>query len=133
MEDIYLYIKLLLALVCGGIIGWERQIYHKYAGMRTHTLVCIGTALLTALAVDIYGITDMAGRIVAGIITGIGFLGAGMIMNGKGNVRGLTSAATIWITGVIGIIVGYGYYFLGAVATLVTILTLLLKEIKNNN
>jgi putative Mg2+ transporter-C (MgtC) family protein len=129
MENLIIYIKLLVAILAGGMIGFQREFYHKFAGLRTHILVCAGTALLASLSFAMYGISDSTGRIIAGIITGIGFLGAGTIISSpEGYVKGLTSAATIWITGIIGIVIGVGYYFLGITAAIITVIVLLFKD-----
>jgi len=129
MEGLIIYVKLFLAILAGGIIGFQRETHHKFAGLRTHILVCAGTALLTALAIDMYGATEITGRIIAGIITGIGFLGAGTIISSpEGYVKGLTSAATIWVTGIIGIVIGSGYYFLGIIVSLIIVIILFLKD-----
>ena len=106
--------KLLIAVMLGGIIGFERELAGKPAGLRTNILICIGAALLMDLSirlsiVDGKRIGDPA-RIAAQIVTGVGFLGAGTIMQGQGMVTGLTSAATIWVVAAIGMTVGAGYY-----------------------
>ena len=98
-----LLLKLALAVVLGGAIGLEREIKGKPAGLRTNILICIGAALLSDTSIRI-------GRIAAQIVSGIGFIGAGTIMQGGGTVTGLTSAATIWVVAAIGIAVGAGYY-----------------------
>ena len=112
-----LLIKLLLAVLLGGIIGFEREIAGKPAGLRTNILICIGAALLMDLSTRI-GLVDGKrvgdpGRIAAQIVSGVGFLGAGTIMQAQGMVTGLTSAATIWVVAAIGMTVGAGYYVEG--------------------
>lgn len=130
MNELIVFGKTLVAMVAGGIIGFEREKLHKYAGLRTHMLVCASTALLTGFSVDAYGSNDTTGRIVAGVITGIGFLCAGTIMSSNdGHITGLTSAATIWCTGIVGIVIGYGYYLLGMQASFLVVVTLLLKKV----
>jgi len=106
--------KLLLAVVLGGAIGLEREIKAKPAGLRTNILICVGAALLTDVSIRIaiiggQRVGDPA-RLAAQIVSGIGFIGAGTIMQGGGTVTGLTSAATIWVVAAIGIAVGAGYY-----------------------
>jgi len=104
--------RLLLSTVLGAAIGWERFVDRKSAGLRTHTLVCLGaTAFVVAgeryLAGHVYAGVDPT-RIVQGVITGVGFLGAGTIIQSGGSVHGLTTAATIWLTAAIGMAAGTG-------------------------
>ena len=106
------YWSLLLAMVLGSIVGWERFLDHKPAGLRTHTLVALGAAGVMVAAKGMMGDDPAAhremSRVVQGVITGIGFLGAGSIIQGKGSVRGLTTAASIWIVAAIGVAAGGG-------------------------
>jgi putative Mg2+ transporter-C (MgtC) family protein len=126
-------VRLLAALGIGGAIGFERSYHGRPAGFRTHALVCLSTSLL--MLVTVYenrwfpGLSE--GRIVLdptrmaqGIMTGIGFLGAGTIMKEGPTVRGLTTAASIWITAAIGTLIGIGFYFPALVATVLTLGTL---------
>jgi putative Mg2+ transporter-C (MgtC) family protein len=124
---------LLLALLAGGLIGLERSINGRPAGFRTHALVCVSSALLMLLTVyqikllpdiPIESVRIDPTRMAQGIMTGIGFLGAGVIMKEGLAVRGLTTAASIWITASIGILVGIGFYYAAAVGTLITLGTL---------
>ena len=102
---------LLLALILGAAIGWERERAEKPAGLRTNILICIGAALLADLSLQVAatssGPTD-ASRIAAQIVTGVGFLGAGTIIQSGGGVTGLTTAATLWVVAAIGMAVGLG-------------------------
>src|SRR6476659_1920322 len=112
-----LLIKLALAVLLGGIIGFERELAGKPAGLRTNILICIGAALLMDVSTRV-GIIDGhrvgdPGRIAAQIVSGIGFLGAGTILQGQGVVTGLTSAATIWVVAAIGMTVGAGFFIEG--------------------
>jgi putative Mg2+ transporter-C (MgtC) family protein len=111
-----LLLKLLLAVLLGGVIGLEREIAGKPAGLRTNILICIGAALLTDVSIEITRgklpgtqLGDPS-RLAAQIVSGIGFIGAGTIMQARGTVTGLTSAATIWVVAAIGITVGAGKY-----------------------
>jgi putative Mg2+ transporter-C (MgtC) family protein len=109
-----LLIKLSLAVFLGGIIGFERELSGKPAGLRTNILICLGVALLMDVSnriglVDGQRIGDPA-RIAAQVVSGVGFLGAGTIMQGQGVVTGLTSAATIWVVAAIGLTIGGGFY-----------------------
>lgn len=125
--------RLFVALLVGGLIGLERTYRGRPAGFRTHALVCLSTSLL--MLITVYetrwfpGITQ--GRIsldptrmAQGIMTGIGFLGAGTIMREGLSVRGLTTAASLWITAAIGILIGIGFFFPALVATVLTLATL---------
>ncbi len=130
MEVIYeQVIRLILAVVLGGLIGWEREKWHKPAGLRTHMLVCIGAALLTIISVG-YFREDYA-RIVSGVITGIGFIGAGTIIaQGKKGIHGLTTAASLWAVAAIGICVGIGWYGLAVITAVLIMLILFLGGYK---
>jgi putative Mg2+ transporter-C (MgtC) family protein len=106
------YGYLLLAMALGAVVGWERFLDHKPAGLRTHTLVSMGAAGVMIAARGMMGDDPAAhremSRVVQGVITGIGFLGAGSILQSGGNVRGLTTAASIWIVAAIGVAAGVG-------------------------
>lgn len=126
-------IRLISALVIGGMIGLERSYHGRPAGFRTHTLVCVASSLLMLVTVyESQWFTQHAGlrvvvdptRMAQGIMTGIGFLGAGVIMKDGLSVRGLTTAASIWITAAIGILAGVGFYFPAIAATVLTLGTL---------
>jgi len=124
-------LRLFLAVILGGIIGFERESHNRPAGFRTHILVCAGSALI--MMVSAYGFSGQIGegfeadpgRIAAGVVTGIGFLGAGTILQHRGSVRGLTTAATIWVVSGVGLAAGVGFY-LGAVLTTFFVLISLL-------
>jgi putative Mg2+ transporter-C (MgtC) family protein len=98
-----------VAVVCGAIVGAERERREKPAGLRTLILVCLGSAAFTMASFAFSSNTGDSGRVAAQIVTGIGFLGAGAILHGSGFVRGMTTAATIWATAATGMIVGIGY------------------------
>ncbi len=112
-------IKLIVSAVLGGLVGFEREIHRKPAGLRTHSLVCIGSTLFTIMSVNIIGADPS--RIAAGIVVGIGFLGAGMIFRSEDRVRGLTTAAELWVLAAIGLSVGLGFYFAALITTLIVI------------
>lgn len=125
--------RLMLALAAGGIIGLERALHGREAGFRTHTLVCVSASLLMVLMVYQWSLVPQEfldtvradpTRMAQGIMTGIGFLGAGVIIKEGLTVRGLTTAASIWMTASIGIVIGLGLYFPALIATIITILTL---------
>ena len=119
-------IRLVLAFILGGIIGFERQSRGKSAGVKTHILVTLGACLVTLNGVYI-GIQTGSdpGRLSAQVITGIGFLGSGLILKDSDSIRGLTSASSIWLVGCIGIAVGSGF-ILGACVTSAMVIILLL-------
>jgi len=123
-------VRLILSAVLGGVIGMERELHRHEAGLRTHILVCMGSSLimLTSLYVfDIYkgiNVVDPS-RIAAGAITGIGFIGAGAIIRAGMSVKGLTTAASLWITAAVGLAVGCGFYLAGILASLISVIVLL--------
>jgi putative Mg2+ transporter-C (MgtC) family protein len=116
------------AAVCGAMIGLERELKDKPAGFRTNILICLGAAMYMAVGLLIVhegGETASdASRIAAQVVTGIGFLGAGCIIQERGHVRGLTTAATIWVVAAIGIVSGAGFPVLAFVSTIMVVLTL---------
>jgi putative Mg2+ transporter-C (MgtC) family protein len=101
------------ALVCGMLVGGERQRRDKPAGLRTLSLVCLGAATFTMMSFAFTTTTGDSGRVAAQIVTGIGFLGAGVILHGRRVVSGMTTAAIIWVSAAIGMVVGAGYLFAG--------------------
>jgi putative Mg2+ transporter-C (MgtC) family protein len=116
--------RLLLATVLGAAIGIEREITGKEAGLRTTILICLGAALITELSAALAGDSADRTRIAAAIVSGIGFLGAGVIIRHRGHVRGMTTAATIWVVAAIGMAAGGGQY-VAAVGTTVLVLVVL--------
>lgn len=115
-----LIFRIVVAMVLGGILGWQRQHKGRWAGVRTYALVSGGSALFTILSLISFG-TDTA-RVAAGIVTGIGFLGAGTILHRENRVEGLTTAAGLWMVAAIGMAVGLKLYVLGAVSSLLVML-----------
>jgi putative Mg2+ transporter-C (MgtC) family protein len=120
--ELEILIKIVVSTVLGLLVGFEREVHNKPAGMRTHSLVCVGSTLFTILSVSVIGAEPS--RIAAGIVTGIGFLGAGIIFQAKNKMRGITTAAELWVLAAIGISVGIGYYFAALITTLVVIFIL---------
>jgi len=119
--------KLLLSVILGGLIGIEREMAHKAAGFRTNILIVLGSMLFTVVSIRLsqaFGGQVDPGRIAASVATGLGFIGAGAIIQTRGLVHGLTTAASIWVDGGIGIAIGIGFYFAAAATTIVTILVL---------
>ncbi|MFC1674676.1 MgtC/SapB family protein [Candidatus Omnitrophota bacterium] len=129
LSESQIIIRLTLAGVLSGLVGLERQMHRRHAGLRTHILVCLGSCLimLTSLYVfDIYinKVPLDPARIAAGVIAGIGFLGAGTIIRESDRIRGLTTAASLWVIAGIGLAVGCGF-FTGAVYTTLLVLVVL--------
>ena len=124
--------RLTLALLVGGVIGWNRQAAGKPAGLRTHMLVSLGAAMfvLIPLLASTSTSIDTVSRALQGVATGVGFLGAGEILHqsadesGKPSVKGLTSAATIWLTAALGMVAGCGFWQLSLLSTLMTLFIL---------
>ena len=124
--DIVTIAQLLLAVVLGILVGTEREMVHKPAGLRTHALVSLGACLFTIISIDYFDV-DPA-RIAAGIVTGIGFIGAGSIIAEKGHVHGVTTAASLWCVAAIGLAVGVGAYVLAVVSSALVFSVLWLRK-----
>jgi putative Mg2+ transporter-C (MgtC) family protein len=125
LTDLELTQRLLLAALLGAALGIEREWRHKDAGLRTNILIAIGSALFTMMSIELTASQGDPSRIAAQIVTGIGFLGGGAIIRTKGGVHGLTTAAAIWVNAAIGVAVGGGQYHLAVIATIVTLIALL--------
>jgi len=131
-------IRLILAFILGSIIGLERERKGGHAGLRTHILVCVGSALIMLTSIYIYDIHQGKigidpGRIAAGVVAGIGFIGAGAIIRNPAGVRGLTTAASIWASAAIGLAVGCGYISAALIVTLISYITLsFLKRVEKD-
>lgn len=133
-QELIILFRITLAVVLAFIPGIERELTGKFAGLRTHILVCLGACVFTILsvygfkmhvAIDVVGINDPA-RIAAQIITGIGFIGAGTVMRHGSNVLGITTAATLWMCAAIGMSCGCGEYVTAIIASLATLFVLIL-------
>jgi putative Mg2+ transporter-C (MgtC) family protein len=118
-------VAILLAVGCGAAVGIERQLKHKPAGLRTNILICLGAAVFTIISRQMAGGQDSITRIAAQIVTGVGFLGAGAVIQDRGGIHGLTSAATIWLVAGIGMACGAGLYYLAIITTVLAILVLI--------
>lgn len=148
MDKYEVVLRLLLAIAIGGGIGYERQFKNRPAGFRTHILVCVGAAIISMIQLSLVqdtinlimqnpklaGVIGAdGGRMPSQVITGIGFLGAGTIMHEKGSVKGLTTAATLWVVGCLGLAIGYGYYWISIVSGIFVIIILVsLKNLESN-
>ncbi|MEN3038614.1 MAG: MgtC/SapB family protein [Candidatus Kryptonium sp.] len=122
MQEIHLDLfKFVLAIIFGGLIGLERELKGKPAGFRTNILICLGSALYTIISIKI---SNDPGRIAAQIVTGIGFIGAGTIIQSKGTITGITTAATIFVVAAIGLAIGSGQIILATIFTIIVLLVL---------
>jgi putative Mg2+ transporter-C (MgtC) family protein len=127
--ELEMVLRLLLAAALGAAIGYQRERARKPAGLRTHILICIGAALFAVVSAYGFGMTADPSRVAAGIVAGIGFIGAGAIIRREGGiVEGLTTAATIWAVAAIGLAAGAGLYIVSAVTTAVVSIVLLLPH-----
>lgn len=147
MEWYEVLIRLLLAVIVGGVIGYEREFKNRPAGFRTHILVCVGAAVISMIQIESInfiassfatsnslpdGFKTDVGRMGAQVISGIGFLGAGTIIHEKGSVKGLTTAASLWVVACLGLGVGMGFYYLSIASSLCVVLVLvLLKKVED--
>jgi putative Mg2+ transporter-C (MgtC) family protein len=128
LSDAELVQRLLTAAFLGAVLGFERELRQKSAGLRTNILIAVGSALFTLMSYELAGEAPGAdpGRVAAQIVTGIGFLGAGAIMRTDSGVHGLTTAATVWVNAAVGVAAGGGEYRLAFIATIVTVIVLLM-------
>ena len=128
LDYLFIIIRLTVAVILGGLIGIEREGTNHAAGLRTHILVCLGAAGITALSYalvkDAFYTTDIT-RFGAQVVSGIGFLGAGCIMVNRNKVKGLTTAAGLWTTACVGLATGLGYYIISVTITLLVLLAML--------
>jgi putative Mg2+ transporter-C (MgtC) family protein len=128
IDNLHVTIRLLLAMLLGGLVGFEREHNNNAAGLRTHILVCLGSTLIMLLS--IYGFAQFVtlnrdpARLAASVITGIGFLGAGTILFTGKSITGLTTAASLWVVAAIGLAIGAGFYYAAVAATLLVLLNL---------
>ncbi len=131
MDDIQILLKVVLAVVLGGLIGIEREYKKKEAGLQTYSLVTLGACVFTVIANNIFylfegsrGVSFDPSRVVVAVATGIGFIGAGVIIYRRFKVEGLTTAAGLWTSAAIGVALGAGFYFLALVSTVLAVLVL---------
>jgi len=128
--ELEMILRLLLATALGAAIGYQRERAGKVAGLRTHTLICVGAALFTIASLYGFGAATDPARVAAGVVVGIGFLGGGVIIRRaeEGIVAGLTTAATIWAVAGIGLTAGSGLYLVSAVTTAIILIILFLPH-----
>jgi putative Mg2+ transporter-C (MgtC) family protein len=124
MSSTDLALRLLLAAGLGAVVGVEREIRQKPAGLRTNMLIALGSALFTVISIQLAHAGGTPDRIAAQIVTGIGFLGGGAIMRSGTSVHGMTTAATIWVNAAVGMAAGAGEYAMAVVTTVVTLIIL---------
>jgi putative Mg2+ transporter-C (MgtC) family protein len=111
-------VRTTVAALLGALIGWEREQHGREAGIRTYAAVSVGACAFGLISAHVEGATDLT-RIAAGVVTGIGFLGAGVILHERGRIMGLTTAATLWSTASVGLAIAYGMYVLGVLTALI--------------
>ncbi|MBI2444065.1 MAG: MgtC/SapB family protein [Candidatus Magasanikbacteria bacterium] len=126
-QQLIFFGQVLLAILLGGILGWQRERRGKPAGARTYALVAAGAALFTILSVEGFGLADSA-RVASQVVVGIGFLGAGIIFHKPDHTEGLTTAAGLWAAAAIGMAVGVRFYLLAAATTLALLVLLILDD-----
>jgi len=125
--ELHMALRLILAAVLGGLIGLERESLNKAAGFRTHTLVCLGSCLIMIVSIDMntkYGSVADPARLAAQVVSGIGFLGAGTILHSGFGIRGLTTAASLWVVAAVGLSIGSGHYITAVVTTAIVLIVL---------
>ena len=125
-------LRLLLAAALGAVIGYQRERANKPAGQRTHILIALGSALFTVVSMFGFGEGVDAARVAAGVVTGIGFIGAGVILRGvRGDhIVGITTAASVWVTAAIGLAAGVGMYLIATIVAAITVLVLMIPRVK---
>jgi putative Mg2+ transporter-C (MgtC) family protein len=128
-SELELVTRLIAAFALGGVLGYEREQVDKPAGLRTHILVSLGSCLFTILSMTAFPGGDPA-RVASYIVAGIGFIGAGTIIQTKERVAGITTAASLWVTSSIGMALGAGYYILAIITTAIAYITLKLRLIE---
>jgi putative Mg2+ transporter-C (MgtC) family protein len=132
LEQLELVLRLVVGLVLGAVIGWQREVSRQPAGFRTHSLVSLGAAIFTVVSAFGFGgdVADPA-RIAAQIVSGIGFIGAGTILQHRGHIRGLTTAASLWAVAALGMAAGAGMYVVAvAGGVLILIVLAILDDVK---
>lgn len=133
LPEVIVVLRLLLAIVLGGVVGFEREIRNRPAGLRTHILVSLAAASFTLITVEIYHDVSSTSdirtnadpvRIVDAVTAGVAFIAAGAIIQSRGDVKGLTTGAAIWLAGAIGVACGIGYYLVATLAAVLAVIVL---------
>jgi putative Mg2+ transporter-C (MgtC) family protein len=130
--EVEIVLRLLLATALGAGIGYQRERANKPAGLRTHILIALGSALFTVVSIFGFGNGVDPSRVAAGVVTGIGFIGAGVIFRGMrgDHVMGLTTAASVWITAAIGLAAGVGWYLIATIVAAIAVLVLMIPRVR---
>jgi len=131
--ELTIIVRLLLAVILGAGLGYQRELSGKPAGLRTHALISMGAALFTIISIFGFDGQGDPSRIAAGVVTGIGFLGAGVIfrsMRGDVQVGGLTTAASVWAVAAIGMAAGAGLYLVAVIVALIVVVVLIIPKVK---
>ena len=118
-------LRLILSAIIGGMVGVEREVNNRPAGLRTHILVSVGSALIMLVSIDGFNNIGDPSRMAAQVVTGVGFIGAGTIIKTGNSIKGLTTAASLWVCSGIGLAIGNGYYLGGIVTSAIVLLTLI--------
>lgn len=127
-------LRIALSMVLGGVIGFERERDNQPAGLRTHMILVIGACLAMILSINIGAVSHTdPGRIAAQVISGIGFLGAGAILRFGFNVKGLTTATTLWTMAIVGLVIGAGYYWIAIITTIIMLIVLAALNVIEKN
>ncbi|MEN3045423.1 MAG: MgtC/SapB family protein [Candidatus Hydrothermales bacterium] len=127
MDELQILLRLFLSFILAGIIGIERELSGKAAGLRTHMLVGLGSTVYAIVSIMVHsekGVVDPS-RVAAQVVSGIGFIGAGAIFRDEDRIRGLTTASDIWVMGAIGLSVGLGYFLLAVLSTFLVLIVLI--------
>lgn len=131
-EELVILFRLAVAVVCGALVGWERELHEKGAGFRTHMLICLGACIFTIIAAKMhadFGNADIT-RVVQGVVTAVGFIAGGLIFVSGTSIHGLTTAAGLWVLTGVGAAIGVGYYWVAIVGTLMAfVIIALLKRV----
>lgn len=123
-------LRLLIAVVLGGVIGLERERHGQDAGLGTFAMVTLGACVFSMVSDLVFASASDNTRIASGVVEGIGFLGAGIILHGRSGVSGLTTAATLWASAAVGMLVGYGLFVLALLTTVAVLLILVVRYVK---
>jgi putative Mg2+ transporter-C (MgtC) family protein len=130
MENLFLihpgfWYGVVVAIVCGAIVGYERQLKDKPVGARTSILICLGTQIFVSIGSSFTTPSADPTRVIGQVVTGIGFIGGGVILARRGIVIGVTTAATIWVLAAIGVVIGVGHYLTAIMLSIVTVIILI--------
>ena len=124
--ELELFLRIIVAIILGGCLGLEREVFHKPAGLRTHMLISLGVVIFSITAILFSN--DDPSRLLSGMITGVGFLGAGAILKSGEHVAGMTTATSMWVSSAIAMAVGFGYYSIGIIGACLAIIVLYILE-----